>query len=105
MWIVLLMYALFASVFTVGKHTLQSVDPFFLTGIRMLIAGLILLSTSQHINARNNSKGSITNPFALHQGSPCNAGLFLSIKIALIALFQRKHPRVAGVFSFLAERM
>lgn len=43
MWIVLLMYALFASVLTVGKHTLQSVDPFFLTGIRMLIAGFILL--------------------------------------------------------------
>lgn len=43
MWAVLLMYALFASVFTIGKLTLQSVDPFFLTGVRMLIAGLIVL--------------------------------------------------------------
>jgi len=37
------MYALFASVFTVGKVTLQYVDPFFLTGVRMLLAGGLLL--------------------------------------------------------------
>lgn len=43
MWIVILMYALFASVFTVGKVTLQYVDPFFLTGIRMSLAGGLLL--------------------------------------------------------------
>ena len=42
-FLVLLMYALFASVFTVGKYTLQFVDPYFLTGVRMLLAGLILL--------------------------------------------------------------
>src|SRR5690606_34809301 len=40
---VILMYALFASVFTVGKVTLQYVDPFFLTGIRMSLAGGLLL--------------------------------------------------------------
>ncbi len=43
MWLVLLMYALFASAFTVGKITLGYVDPFFLTGVRMLFAGLLLL--------------------------------------------------------------
>lgn len=43
MWIVILMYALFASVFTAGKVTLQYVDPFFLTGVRMLIAGGLVL--------------------------------------------------------------
>jgi len=43
MWIVILMYALFASVFTVGKVTLQYVDPFFFTGIRMLLAGAVLI--------------------------------------------------------------
>ena len=42
-FLVILMYALFASVFTVGKYTLQFVDPYFLTGMRMLMAGLILL--------------------------------------------------------------
>lgn len=42
MILVILMYALFASTFTVGKYTLQFVDPYFLTGIRMLTAALIL---------------------------------------------------------------
>jgi len=37
------MYALFASVFTVGKYTLQFTQPFFLTGIRMFFAGIVLL--------------------------------------------------------------
>jgi len=43
MFLVFLMYALFASVFTVGKYTLQFVQPFFLTAIRMFLAGAILL--------------------------------------------------------------
>jgi len=37
------MYALFASVFSIGKMTLMYCSPFFLTGVRMLIAGFILL--------------------------------------------------------------
>lgn len=41
--LVFLMYALFASVFTVGKSTLQYVDPYFLTGLRMCLAGFLLL--------------------------------------------------------------
>lgn len=44
MWLVLLMYALFASVFTIGKTGLQYAQPFFLVGSRMAIAGLIMLA-------------------------------------------------------------
>ena len=43
MWIVLLMYALFASTFTAGKHILLITSPFFFTGVRMLAAGAVLL--------------------------------------------------------------
>lgn len=43
MWFVILMYALFASTFTVGKVTLQYGAPFYLTGIRMVLAGVILM--------------------------------------------------------------
>ena len=43
MYLVFLMYFLFASVFTVGKVSLQYAAPFFLTGVRMLIAGVLLL--------------------------------------------------------------
>jgi drug/metabolite transporter (DMT)-like permease len=37
------MYALFASVFPVGKVTLEYTQPFFLTGVRMILAGALLL--------------------------------------------------------------
>jgi drug/metabolite transporter (DMT)-like permease len=43
MWIVILMYALFASTFTVGKHILLITTPFFFTGVRMFSAGIVLL--------------------------------------------------------------
>lgn len=41
---VFLLFALFASVFTVGKTALEFSDPFFLVGTRMMIAGVILIS-------------------------------------------------------------
>lgn len=41
--IVFVMYALFASVFSVGKLALVGAAPFFMTGIRMLAAGGVLL--------------------------------------------------------------
>jgi len=44
MFYVILLYALFASVFTVAKNGLDYVQPFFLVGSRMLIAGVILLA-------------------------------------------------------------
>jgi drug/metabolite transporter (DMT)-like permease len=43
MYIVFIMYALFASVFTAGKFTLGYASPYFLTGTRMLLAGSILI--------------------------------------------------------------
>jgi drug/metabolite transporter (DMT)-like permease len=43
MFYVLLLYALFASVFTIAKTGLTYVQPYFLVGTRMLLAGLILL--------------------------------------------------------------
>lgn len=44
MFYVLLLYALFASVFTIAKTGLAYAQPFFLVGTRMLLAGVILLS-------------------------------------------------------------
>jgi drug/metabolite transporter (DMT)-like permease len=41
--IVIFMYALWSSVFSLGKMTLQYCPPLFLTGARMVIAGLLLL--------------------------------------------------------------
>ena len=41
--LIILMYALFASSFTMGKILVSYGPPIFLTGIRMFIAGSILL--------------------------------------------------------------
>lgn len=43
MFNILLLYALFASVFTIAKTGLTYVDPFFFVGIRMSLAGMILI--------------------------------------------------------------
>lgn len=43
MFAVLLLYALFASVFTIAKTGLEHSQPFFLVGTRMLIAGIIMI--------------------------------------------------------------
>lgn len=44
MFFVLLLYALFASVFTISKTGLEYTQPFFFVGTRMLLAGVLLLS-------------------------------------------------------------
>ena len=43
MWLVFVLYALFASVFTVSKEALQHASPCFLVGFRMTVAGVLLL--------------------------------------------------------------
>lgn len=44
MILIFLLFALFASVFTVGKTALEFTQPFFLVGTRMLFAGIILFT-------------------------------------------------------------
>lgn len=41
---VFLLYALFASVFTIGKTALQFTEPLFLIGTRMMVAGALLIA-------------------------------------------------------------
>lgn len=47
---VILLYALFASVFTIAKTGLDYAQPFFLVGTRMLLAGSLLLSYQKFVN-------------------------------------------------------
>ena len=44
MWLVFLLYALFATVFTASKEALKHAEPFFLVGSRMLVAGVLMLA-------------------------------------------------------------
>lgn len=43
MWQVFIMYALFGSIFSIGKIGLAASQPYFLTGTRMLLAGGLML--------------------------------------------------------------
>lgn len=43
MWQVFLMYALFGSIFSVGKIGIAAAQPYFLTGMRMFLAGGLML--------------------------------------------------------------
>lgn len=60
MFYVLLLYALFASVFTIAKTGLLYVQPFFLVGSRMLLAGVILLAYQLAFNRQSFSFGKKT---------------------------------------------
>jgi drug/metabolite transporter (DMT)-like permease len=53
MILVFILFALFASVFTVGKTALEFSQPFFLVGIRMFIAGILLLAYEYFKNPQN----------------------------------------------------
>lgn len=50
MYYVILLYALFASVFTISKTGLEYAQPFFLVGTRMMLAGIILLAYQIIVN-------------------------------------------------------
>lgn len=52
MILVILLYGLFASVFTVGKLGLEVASPFFLVGSRMGIAGLLMLTYLYFFNRK-----------------------------------------------------
>lgn len=44
MYLIAILYALFASVFTIGKVGLEVAQPFFFVGSRMLLAGFLMLT-------------------------------------------------------------
>ncbi len=50
MHLVIILFALFASLFTLQKETLNFSEPFFLVGFRMSLAGLLLLAYAKFTN-------------------------------------------------------
>ena len=59
MYLVILLFALFASLFGLSKETLKVSEPFFLIGSRMLFAGLLLLTHQFFFNRKAFSAVSI----------------------------------------------
>ena len=53
MMLILILYMLFASTFTIGKAVLDYTSPIFFIGIRMVSAGVLLLSYQYFFNKKN----------------------------------------------------
>lgn len=53
MHLVIILFALFASLFTLSKTALSYSEPFFLIGSRMFVAGLLLLGHQYFFNRKN----------------------------------------------------
>jgi drug/metabolite transporter (DMT)-like permease len=53
MFLVVLLYAMFASVFTIAKTGLEYTQPFFLVGSRMLVAGVLMLGYIYFFDKKN----------------------------------------------------
>lgn len=51
--LVFVLYALFASIFTIGKHALMYTEPFFLVGTRMILAGGVLIAYEYLFNRKS----------------------------------------------------
>lgn len=53
MFLILLMYFCIAASFTIGKTALDFVDPMFLIGVRMMLAGTVLLAYQRFVKKRD----------------------------------------------------
>lgn len=53
MWLVLLLYSLMASTFTIGKIAVSYIMPVFFIGIRMIIGGMLLLLYTYFFNKKH----------------------------------------------------
>ncbi len=53
MHLVLILYALFGSIFTIGNHSFEYAHPFFIVGSRMTLAGILLISFQLFRNPRS----------------------------------------------------
>lgn len=79
MFYVVLLYALFASVFTIAKTSLEYSQPFFLVGTRMMLAGVLLLGYQMY-------KGKET--FKFNKQTWLRLGLLAAFNIYLTNVFE-----------------
>lgn len=130
MFLVFLMYALFGSIFSIGKIALAASQPFFLTSVRMLLAGFMITSYLywKQPNALRTPKGAwttillvalfnvfITNAFEfwglqyMSAGKTCLIYSLSPFAAALIGWFFKTESMsikqwlglLVGIFSFL----
>ena len=111
MFLIFLLYALFGSSFVLGKMALACTTPFFLTGIRMTIGGLILLSYV-YIYARDEFKFDLKH--LLWYGQMTFLGIYVTYTLRFWALgympaaktnfLYNLSPFISALFSYFVLR-
>lgn len=107
MYLVILLYALFASIFTLQKQLLSFAEPFFAVGFRMSLAGIILLSYS--IFTKQTNKFKVTHLkhllllaiFNIYITNICEIWGIKYMGSAKTCLMYSISPFVAALFAFI----
>lgn len=108
MFFVILLYALFASIFTLQKETLDYSGPFFLIGSRMLFAGIILLTylfitnrESLKINPKHLGAFILLALFAVYLTNICEIWSIKYMISSKVCLIYSLSPFIAAFVAFI----
>jgi drug/metabolite transporter (DMT)-like permease len=110
MFFVILLFALFASLFTLQKEALQFCEPFFLVGFRMSLAGLLLLAYSTLKEKNSTFKLShikhliMLSTFQIYLANICEIWSLKYMESAKVCLIFSLSPFLSALIAFLVLR-
>lgn len=98
MFLIILLYALFGMSFPLSKTILKIIDPMFYTGLRMIIAGLVLLAY-QYFYAHHHFKFRWKNAWLYAQVALF--GIYLTYILRFVGLSVLSSAKTAFLFNFM----
>lgn len=98
MLLIILLYALFGSSFPLSKTILKIISPIFYTGIRMVVAGLLLLAY-QFFYAHHHFKFRLSNIWLYAQVA--FFGVYLTYILRFVGLSELSSAKTAFLFNFM----
>lgn len=98
MFLIILLYALFGMSFPLSKIILKIIDPMFYTGIRMVVAGLLLLGY-QYFYAHHHFKFQRKNIWLYSQIALF--GIYLTYILRFVGLATLTSAKTAFLFNFM----
>jgi drug/metabolite transporter (DMT)-like permease len=107
-FIVVLMYAMWSSVFSLGKMALEHSPPLFLTGTRMLLAAVILLGylairdrKAFHLNSKQLLSIGLLALFSIYLANAFEFWSLQHLTVAKTCFIYSLSPFFAALFSYL----
>lgn len=98
MFLIVLLYALFGMSFPLSKTILKIIDPIFYTGVRMMIAGFLLLAY-QYFYAHEQFKFRLKNIWLYSQVALF--GIYLTYILRFVGLATLSSAKTAFLFNFM----